>query len=84
MIVIAASDMADNKLRKYPGFKQVWRFELGQDVLWLQWHAQAPALLAGTAEGQVSQFIFSGYFSQNIFSSPGVGVESGWGWRGRE
>ena len=57
--MLAAADMAGNiKVWKYPGYKQVWSFELGQDVLWLQWHAQAAVLLAGTAEGQVSQVFF--------------------------
>ena len=53
--MLAAADMAGNiKVWKYPGYKLTWSFELGQDVLWLQWHAQAAVLLAGTAEGQVS------------------------------
>ena len=38
-----AADLAGNiKVWKYPGYKQVWGFEVGQDVLWLQWHTQAP------------------------------------------
>ena len=57
--MLAAADMAGNiKVWKYPGYKLTWSFELGQDVLWLQWHAQAAVLLAGTAEGQVSSKFF--------------------------
>ena len=58
--MLAAADMAGNiKVWKYPGYKLTWSFELGQDVLWLQWHAQAAVLLAGTAEGQVSSNSFA-------------------------
>ena len=43
--MLAAADMAGNiKVWKYPGYKLCWSFELGQDVLWLQWHSQVMTL----------------------------------------
>ena len=67
--MLAAADMAGNiKVWKYPGYKLAWSFELGQDVLWLQWHAQAAVLLAGTAEGQVSSvFLCVIFFQMYLF-----------------
>ena len=43
--LLAAGDMAGTvKVWRYPAFKLVWSFELGQDLLWLRWHPQVRVL----------------------------------------
>ena len=75
--LLAAGDMAGNiKVYRYPGFKLVWSFELGQDLLWLSWHQQAQVLLAGTGEGQVWVWRIPGGESK-VLGGSGERVECG-------
>ena len=76
--MLAAADMSGNiKVWKYPGYKLSWSFELGQDVLWLEWHGQAAVLLAGTAEGQVWVWRVGGAGESKVLGVAGERVECG-------
>ena len=75
--LLAAGDLAGNiKVWRYPGYKLVWSFELGQDLLWLRWHGQAQVLVAGTGEGQVWVWRVPGGESK-VLGGSGARVECG-------
>ena len=64
--MLAAADMAGNiKVWKYPSYRQVWSFELGQDMLWRQWHA----VYTGRIGGLVQVILDSHWPRHLIFSS---------------
>ena len=65
--LLAAADMAGTiKVWRYPGYKLVWSFEVGCDLLWLRWHPQAQVLLAGTGEGQVCTVLYCNVMYCNV------------------